>query len=62
MKLALASSLLLIGSAAAFSASLSAGVVTAPQVPTVTETYNFAKSEKIFAEAKTVSVYHFAKT
>ena len=52
MKFALAS--LLIGSAAAFSASPSAGYSTALR-STVTETYTFTKSEEIFAEAKNVS-------
>ncbi len=54
MKLALAS--LLIGSAAAFTASSSAGYNTALK-STVTETYTFTKSEEIFAEAQTVSDY-----
>jgi glutamate-1-semialdehyde 2,1-aminomutase len=49
MKFALAS--VLIGSAAAFSASPSAGYSTALR-STVTETYTFTKSEEIFAEAK----------
>ena len=52
MKLTLAS--LLIGSAAAFTASPSAGYTTALK-STVTETYTFTKSEEIFAEAQTVS-------
>jgi glutamate-1-semialdehyde 2,1-aminomutase len=51
MKLALAS--LLIGSAAAFTASSSAGYNTALK-STVTETYTFTKSEEIFAEAQTL--------
>lgn len=55
MKLALAS--LLIGSAAAFTASSSAGYNTALK-STVTETYTFTKSEEIFAEAQTVSGHY----
>mmetsp|Transcript_21469 Transcript_21469/g.32472 ORF Transcript_21469/g.32472 Transcript_21469/m.32472 type:complete len:463 (-) Transcript_21469:94-1482(-) len=51
MKFALAS--LLIGSAAAFTASPSAGYSTALK-STVTETYSFTKSEEIFAEAQTL--------
>ena len=56
MKLATASALILAvcGGASAFSAAPSAASSTALR-STATETYTFAKSEEIFAEAKTVS-------